>query len=481
MNTRILSASAPWFLLALLTAGCNWQEMSRDWQRATSPAAPKPQTQPTAVRVEMVNLTTRTRAANPEALTVEQFLAHAAEDSQAGRLGRLRRLVERYPDAALETLRCTDCAQAATLVRQAIAAAYDRLFVASNATGGWQRTLAELASRPAAGQAAADVRARAKGLIEQGRFAMAAREAAGIAADAPLFLRAEAARLMGIALLLDNQPARAAAAWRQARLLAATDACVVAELDLLTADALRRTGWASESVATWSQAARGGTRVKDPILWERIAELKPSGTAWPTEVQAWGPATQFDEGIVWRQIGQWRLERAETTAALLALTRAEAQSRSARTAGLARIAQAQTLLAMNQDAPAMAILNTLVSSPEPSVACGALAVLGVVNIRQGHAPEGRAMLQKAIDTPAGSRWPGFSRAQADLALALLTDGKEVEGLSLLHQAQDAFRREGRLSDLSQCLSNEAAYLRKAGNPGQAGVALKQQEHLDAVP
>jgi len=440
----------------------------------------------------MVNLTTRTQAANPSSLNVEQFIAKATELYHDGKMGRLHRLVERYPDVTLEMLRTTGPQLASKEERQALAETYDRLFVARQESQGWRFILKDMAARPEAYQIAYDNRVRARSFIEQGRFSVAITLVADGESTMPSYLRADALRLRGIALLLNNQPAQAASAWQQARGLAQSDVCVSAELNLLISDALRKAGQPVESAVAWNQAASEAVELHDPIFWERLLELKPVNAAWPKQVQArfytqnvtqpsLSEANDFDEGAIWRQTAQWRLERNETSAALLAFAEAEAQGRSARTKGEARIGQARSLIAMGQSAPAMAILSAVVQHSDSSVSCHALAVIGVINLQQGRATEGLKMLQRAVENSDHTRWPGFSLAQADLALAYLAAGKEKEGLRLLHEAQDAFKNEGRIADLCQCLANEAAYLQKAGHPDLAEPMVKKIADLENLP
>ncbi len=475
-------------MVGVLLGGCTWPASP-----ASSPSQPSAAT--TARRVEMVNLTTRTQAANPSSLNVEQFTAKAAELCHDKKMGRLHRFVERYPDVALEMLRTTSPALASKGERQAVAEAYDRLFVASQESQGWRFILKDMAARPEAYQPAFDGRVRARGFIEQGRFTPAILLDAGGGAPLPSYLRADALRLRGIGLLLNNQPAPAAAAWQQARGLAQSDVCVSAELDLLISDALRKAGPAFggvESAVAWNQAASEALELHDPIFWERLLELKPSHAAWPRQVQArcleHGAARtsvseveDFDEGVIWRQTAEWRLERNEASAALLSFAQAESQSASARAKGEARIGQARSLIAMGQSTPAMAILSAVVQQPDPSVSCHALAVMGVINLQQGQEAEGLKMLRRAVENTDHARWPGFSLAQADLALACLAAGKEKDGLRLLHEAQDAFKSEGRLADLCQCLANEAAYLRKAGQTDLAESKVREIAELENLP
>ena len=332
MNSRVALTTIG--AACVFLGGCTWTSST-----ASSPSQLFPYT--TARRVEMVNLTTRTQAANPSSLNVEQFVAKAADLCHSGKMGRLHRLVERYPDVTLEMLRTTSPQLAGKEERQALAEAYDRLFVAPQESQGWRFILKDMAARPEVYQPAFDNRARARGFIEQGRFSVAITLAEGVESALPSYLRADALRVHGIALLLNNQPAQAAAAWQQARRLAQSDVCVSAELDLLISDALRKAGQSAESADAWNQAASESVELHDPIFWERLFELKPSLAAWPKQVHArflHRGATQpsvsegddFDEGAIWHLTAEWRLQRNETSAALLAFAQAETKSRSAR-------------------------------------------------------------------------------------------------------------------------------------------------------
>jgi hypothetical protein len=445
----------------------------------------------------MANLTTRTQADNPSSLSIDQFLSRAAELQQQGKAGRLQGLVARYPDVALEMLRSTGPDQAAKPERQAVARAHDKLFLAPGRIQGWAWALEGMAARPEAHQPDFDTRVRAKGLIEQGRFVAALHPAAPPDPAAPPVLAAEDLRLQGVALLLDNHPDRAAEAWQRARALAAADACVAGELDVLACVALRKAGRLPDSIAAWRRAASQLTGVHDPILWQRLLECKPADAAWPPGVRATfarpqsttmsasqpSAAEAFDDGLVWEQIAQWRLERNEASASLLAFAQAETQARSEASRSQARIGQARALLVMGKDPPAMAILAAEAQSKYPATSCHALAVIGVIRLEQGQAQQGLTMLKQAVQNPTGARWPGYCLAQADLGMAYLETTKDQEplGLGLLHEAQQAFQREGRLADLCQCLTNEAAYLQKAGRPDQAIAALRRVKGMEDQP
>lgn len=481
MALRIIALS----LLGLAATGCAWTTLDVPSTSSSTAASG-------ARRVELDNLTARTRGANPSALSAEQFTARAAADCQANKPGRVRRLVARYPDVALESLRSADARRSGSGALPAIARAYDALFVVSPASG-WSDVLAKLAGGTDGVSAAFDACQRARSLIEQGRPAMGARLVTDQVALPPL-LRAEFARLRGVAMLLDSRPAEAAATWRIAIEYAQADRCLRAELEMLSARALRRAGQPAEAARTWVAAAKSATALHDPILWERLADLRPANADWPTETEAAvadlvrPPATQpaevaFDPAAVWLRIGQFRLERGETTAALLGLARAEAEAgdRSVYLAGHARIGQSRALLLLGQRAPAAAILTTLARSPEPTIACEALGILGACAVEQGRTDEGLALLSQAVRNPQSARWPNYALAQADLGLACLTAGRQDEGLSLLHAAQTDFEQTGREAELIRSLSNELAYWQKHRPTDQTRQAdiLQRIARLDA--
>ena len=144
---------------------------------------------------------------------------------------------------------------------------------------------------------------------------------------------------------------------------------------MLLSDAQRRAGQTGSAEATWQGAARLAAElatapvpVSDPILWERIAYLRPANDAWPPEVQqrmtdingrfgivvpppANAPAPSAagsGEAALWINIGQWRLARTEFQAALVALKRAESITADPTAAGQLELSQTKALLGLGQ-------------------------------------------------------------------------------------------------------------------------------------
>jgi tetratricopeptide (TPR) repeat protein len=472
------------WLLGVLLAGC----------AARQPAPPADSREPVR-RVELINLTTRTEATDPASLGIEPFLREAAKLHQEGKLGRMHRLITRYPDVALEALRTLDPQSAQKPELQALAAAYDRLFALADDGPRWASALRDAVSHPEAHARNFASCVRARGLMEQGRFLMAYQQLAKIEATLPPFIRAEAMRLRGVAALLNDQPGQAEAMWREARQLAQNDLGFAAELDLLESMALRRTGQVEAAAKAWTQAATvAAARSGDPVLWERLMQFKPQDASWPDAVRRYVQAAvgiigtdgkplvdDPTEALLWRQIGEWRLARGEMKQALLAFSRSETAAVSPSGQGTARIGQARALLAIGQEPPAIAILAALARSPEPVVSRQALALHGALQVQRGSLDQGLKMLEQAVRAESPVRWPGFARAQADLALAYLTAGREEDGMRWLGEAQAAFLREGRLSDLAQSLANEAAYWQQSGDSEKARAAQAKLERLETSP
>jgi hypothetical protein len=173
------------------------------------------------------------------------------------------------------------------------------------------------------------------------------------------------------------------------------------------------------------------------------------------------------------RIGRLHSARKTPSKALLAYANAQKECQDPIRQKQARIAQADTLLNLDQQGPALAILANLVDDAEPSVSGHAMAMIGVVRLQQGQTAQGLALLEKAVAASGTAGWPERSQAVADLGLARLMAGHKEEGLHDLHEAQVLFREEGKTEDLAQSLFNEATFLAGEGDKTDAE-ALRQQ-------
>src|SRR5262249_3174194 len=154
-------------------------------------------------------------------------------------------------------------------------------------------------------------------------------------------------------------------------------------------------------VGMWQQAvilagrlAASGAPVADPILWELASALRPANTAWPDPVVAAViPASAVrrsggtDEAYLWKRVGQWRLDRGDPTAALLAFKRAESMCIEPSVQEDLQLQQACALMQLGQTAAAAAILTPLVEKPRPALQAAALAMLGSMKLQMGALPQ----------------------------------------------------------------------------------------------
>ena len=315
--------------------------------------------------------------------------------------------------------------------------------------------------------------------------------------------------LNGIALVLDNRPREAVAAFQQA-LQAAGDSqpYEAVNLMLLLSDAQRRAGDSAAAERTWISAAElaaelaaGSMPIIDPILLERAAYLRPVNSSWPRPAQqrlndlsvrlgivfpvatlqiSTAPQANFtDEAPLWTVIGHGRLARNESQAALVALKRAESMTSNPLAAGRLQIAETRVLVRLGQSAAASAMLISLAGQNDPQIARPAMALLGTLKLSQGAVQQGFNLLHSAVEQDSPLVWPERTQAQADLGLAYLMVGDEAAGLRWLHEAQQSFESAGQRDALIQSLENEAAYLEQAKQQGLAKAVRKRLESLAA--
>jgi len=435
-------------------------------------------------------MTARTSSVDAEtSVSADDLLARAAALSGGDNAApRVQRLVQRFPDAALEVLRNTSSAQANQAERTAVAVAYDRAFIA-NGSAGWTSALSDAVLHPKEYESLRGARLLTLQLIEMGRPGQVPAQVKVPAGSAFPFAQAELSRVRGIAAFLSGKPSDALRDWHDAEDAARADRGVYSELCLLQAEAFRSAGAAADSRARWSAAAAAASTLRDPSLWQRIIEARDESAPWPAEV-----VTSFDasgrvspavapvdvEACIWRQIGEWHFARTETAGALLAFKQAEALFTQTREKNGARIDQARVLLTINQTGPAISILASLINDPDPQVSHHALAVLGNARIALDDLPAALRLLQQAVadddPLPVALRAP----ARADLGLVYLMSSREEDGLNWLHRAQADFESDRDNAGLVQCLQNEAAYLEQIGRAEQARDIRNRASRISAA-
>lgn len=315
---------------------------------------------------------------------------------------------------------------------------------------------------------------------------------------------AEAWSLTGMIRLLNEQPEDAARAFHQSlRVSAETLPCLVAQTELLLAEALRRDGHTTQAVEVWQSAVIRASQllslsppVMDASFWDRACYLRPHQTEWPVECtqavideharRGWSSllrddasqpglfvAAETTECLVWSVIGQARFDRDEPQAALIAFKKAESLAREADHAALWQLAQARALIRLGQTAPATALLMKHAQHPSPQVSLPSLALLGTLKLQAGQGTVGLSLLRRALESYPDAVWPGQLEARADFALASLMCGDDAVGLAELHAAQQAFQQRGETSLWLASLQNELAYYEARKNRDEAEVVRQR--------
>ena len=434
------------------------------------------------------------------AINREEFARRTGELLNADRTASARAWVERYPDVALDTLRQAGAPEARSGVLQFIAQVHHEQASRAEGTAGWPGLLKQRAAQPDSYTAYDACRRSMLEKMAKGQAKEAAAERLSVPRGTPgPLLTLDAQQLEGEAWLLAERPENAVRDFSTAlKAGQATHPYRAVQLLLLRSEAHRRAGKEDQAVADWQEAANLATTllalprpVCDPVLWERISYLRPVKTPWSAELGqallrldpslgvpapppgASAAAVQCIEAQLWTCIGNWRLERHESQAALIAFKRAETFSMDHARRALLQLAQAQALTQLGQGAPARAVLAKQADSQNPAVAQPALAMLGALKFHEGNLQQGLQLLKKAVEPAGDADWPGRAAAEADLGLAYLSAGDEAAGLRWLRSAQQRFEQAGRHAQLIQALENEAAWFEHNSKPGEA-LSLKQR-------
>jgi hypothetical protein len=445
------------------------------------------------------------------AISPQQFVDRVGEHLHAQHGFAAGRCAEHLPDAALAVLRDPASVNAPPDVLLAIAEIHDRQCSRGD-THDWASVFSDRAAQPKRYADYDDKRRQFMVRVQDGRV----HEAIDLGLAAPQgapghVLQCDAEYLAGIALVLDNRPREGVAAFQQTLKLAGdSQPYESANVLLLLSDAQRRVGDGAGAEQTWVAAAElctelaaSNSKVADPILLERVAYLRPANTPWPraaqdrlndiavrmgiafpatpAEATSTLPKSTNDEAALWTVIGNWRLAREESQAALVAFKRAESLSSAPLAASQLRLAQSRALIRLGQSPAASAILINLASQSDPHVAHPAMALLGTLKLREGGIQQGFNLLRRAVEEDGSLLWPERTQAEADLGLAYLLAGDEPTGLRWLHEAQQSFEVSGQREELIQCLENEAGYLDQSKKKDLSAKIRQRLESLAAGP
>lgn len=418
--------------------------------------------------------------------SMDWLLENARRSSELGNV-KLDQLVGTWPDVTLDLLRESIAREADLPLRLAIAQSYDRVFGASDASAGWSVALTIAATRHQEYEPFRDTRDRAMALLQDGKVAEAEKAISSnsLPPEAPPALLAEKLRVGGLAALLHDDAKRAASLFQRAvSLLAGGPRHNQFELRLDWSEALRRCGESTQANAAWQDAvqiaAAGG--VRDPELWERAILAKPAGVLWPPQA---GSALRSEEDVanltadeadVLVGIGKWRLSRGAFQQSLLAFSQAEAETTIPGKKALARLYRVQCMIALQQAASALPMLQEIELFDDPRISLRATALRGeilchVLNDREHGIP----LMKQSLTSADLRNWSGRDRLLANLGLYELLENDEADGLLFLHEAQASFASRNQWEDLTTSLKNEAAFLRATGKPTEAEIVQKRAD------
>jgi hypothetical protein len=413
-----------------------------------------------------------------------------------------RMLVQRHPDLSLEILQAPLPDEAKSAVTRFIAQMRDQQCVPPSPSGGWDLLFQDRLANPTRYAKYDEARAKLLELFRRGRAQYAADlKLASFATDAPnALLTIDAGQLTGIALQLAGRPAEAAPMLAQtAQTAKGQDIHQAAYLLLLLSDSERCAGQFDRASSSWQQATLlasdslvSSIPIRDPMFWERATYLRPVKIAWPEPVlrrlvelsQLPAPtipvgsdpnaAVAQGECALFACLGQWRYDRNEPQAALLAFKRAETCTEDEARKERLRFCQAKALFRLEQAGTATALLVELSKRTDSAIARPALALLGGMKLQSGNTQLGMSLLERALTPEPIPDWPERAEADADLGLAQLMLGDEVQGLQRLRVAQRRFEVAGQHDLLMKSLWNEARYLEHKGKHKDEVAAIENR-------
>jgi tetratricopeptide (TPR) repeat protein len=262
----------------------------------------------------------------------------------------------------------------------------------------------------------------------------------------------DAATLGATATLAAGQPAMAAARFEQvSQTAAAWDARVAARASLFATLGYQLAGDADAAIRTRDAALRAVsvTEVQDPMILRLLIETHTPGRAG-VEAQTLRQTRA--------RLARVELERGSPQAALLAWRAAETDPGNKPTRDHLRLGQAEALIALGQDEPAIAMLIGL---GRTEVRPEALVMLGLVHMRRGQVEVGLAMLNEAV---AGTSAESHAHVYADAGFALLSTGKRTEGQALVREARMVYQARDDKPALRRLLTNQLQYAQAVDDP-----------------
>ncbi len=107
-----------------------------------------------------------------------------------------------------------------------------------------------------------------------------------------------------------------------------------------------------------------------------------------------------------------------------------------------------------------------------------MANLAAIKLQGGASRQARTLFEQALKLPAV--WSGKTDAEADLALTLILEGDNTNGLALLLTAQNHFHAANDLPGLLSPLRNEADYWSVKENSDKSEAVKKRMQAIEAT-
>lgn len=456
------------FLLAsvalLLGAGCAYQPVASD----KSAYRPKPTNTARVLRIEGNSVILGQATARPISTNalLDRFNAlmstgeHAAADD----------LLARFPDVARQAL--FDSALARHPSAPAVAAWLDSQ--ASPARGGWAVLVEDRKRNPARYARYDQQRQAIWSAFRKGNFASIAKldpptPNIASATEASPWLGVDAAVLTATGSLASGNPEDAAPLFEHAAARAQDwDAAFADRLWLFAALSHRLSDQTSQAEQIEQQMSSlnpsGLSNINDPMAL-RLA-LKTVGRN-----PALAPPDVASDRMIHARLGEIELQRGAPQAALLSFRAAEAKLGIAPSTDQLRLKQAEALIALKQEQPAIVTLTGLAKGKKTRPQ--ALAMLGLIYLKRNEVETSMSMLRETIRLTTPQSHPDI---HTDAGLALLSVGQREEGLRLLRTARQAYKQQGDYLAVHQSLNNE---LRYAESEGDTELAQQVRRELGA--
>jgi tetratricopeptide (TPR) repeat protein len=402
-------------------------------------------------------------------LSLMAFVNRAQQLIQTHRSKEIGQLVETYPDLAEQSIFSTGVDSS---IQRTVAIWLDGL--AAPKQGGWSLFVADRAENPQHHTSWNEQRTAAWSAISRGAFAEVAEMRLLPPSNRPTpWPAAEANLLQATAMLAAAQHETAAARYE-----AAANQCIDwdnrvagrAHLFAALAHDLGGNKGTAEKHRRLAEQLLHLPDINDPLTLNLLLKTETVTTTNATDLPLnsttklpqksrpnLGGADNFSLRSVRARLGIVELRRGSPQAALLALKIAETETGNQPSSSTLRLNQAEALIALGQEEPAIA---TLVNLSHTEVRPQALAKLALLQLRRGQTDIALTVLHEAVTATTAEEHPDV---YADVGLALLSLGESSEAMHLLGAAKAIYIGDGNIAAARRLLGNQLRYAQATGD------------------